>query len=141
MTPTVLQRLHPWAGVLVAAAAVLAAALVQPVAGHGDQLTLFGRPFGPVCTFLDLTGLPCPSCGMTRSWVWAVRGELALALRYNVAGVALLAILVAYAPVRVWGGGRLGRRGAQMVLVLAMTWGFVWMIGWAVRLAGGWPIP
>lgn len=30
----------------------------------------------PTCSFLDRTGLPCPTCGMTTSFAWFVRGNL-----------------------------------------------------------------
>lgn len=31
------------------------------------------------CGFKHLTGWPCPTCGMTTAFAWAVRGDLALA--------------------------------------------------------------
>ena len=34
-------------------------------------------------------GIPCPQCGMTRSWIWLVRGEIARAFTYNPAGAIL----------------------------------------------------
>lgn len=32
-------------------------------------LPLSGLPFGPICTFLRLTGYPCPFCGSTRAFI------------------------------------------------------------------------
>ena len=52
-------------------------------------------PFGslpPLCVFKHLTGLPCLTCGMTRSWVAVMHGELAQALAWNPAGAALCAL-------------------------------------------------
>lgn len=49
-------------------------------------------PFGklpPLCTFKHLTGLPCLTCGMTRSWVSMVHGDVAQALAWNPVGAAL----------------------------------------------------
>jgi hypothetical protein len=43
------------------------------------------------CTFRALTGLPCPSCGMTRSFDWLARGRLLDALAVNPIGFALAA--------------------------------------------------
>lgn len=51
---------------------------------------------GPViCPFRRLTGLPCPGCGLTRSWVYLVHGwwrESFLAHPFGV--VAVVAVLV-----------------------------------------------
>lgn len=39
---------------------------------------------GPVlCPFRLLTGLPCPGCGMTRAWVFAMHGRYGDALAAN----------------------------------------------------------
>src|SRR5213595_2275277 len=46
------------------------------------------------CQFLDRTGLPCPSCGMTTSFAWFVRGNIAASLYVQPMG-AVLALLAA----------------------------------------------
>lgn len=39
---------------------------------------------GPVvCPFRLLTGLPCPGCGLTRAWVFALHGDLGAAMSAN----------------------------------------------------------
>jgi len=52
----------------------------------------------PPCTFRTLTGRPCPSCGMTTAWAHLLRGEVADALRANVAGALLALVAVVAAP-------------------------------------------
>src|SRR5438094_461820 len=46
----------------------------------------------PACSFRALTGVPCPSCGMTTSFALLMHGDLANSLRANAVGT-LLAIL------------------------------------------------
>ncbi|MEQ6900891.1 DUF2752 domain-containing protein [Nocardioides sp. YIM 152588] len=62
---------------------------------------------GPVlCPFRRLTGLPCPGCGLTRSWVYLVHGwwrESFLAHPFGpiAAGIVVaLAVLLAVSRVR-----------------------------------------
>ncbi len=51
--------------------------------GSETQLTL------PSCGLQERTGYPCPTCGMTRAWGRAVRGNFIEAFRANFAGTIL----------------------------------------------------
>src|SRR3954463_849404 len=44
------------------------------------------------CQFLAQTGLPCPSCGMTTSFAWFVRGNLLASLYVQPMGTVLAAL-------------------------------------------------
>lgn len=48
----------------------------------------------PSCAFLDRTGIPCPTCGMTTSWSWFVRGNLAASLYIQPMGTVLAILAV-----------------------------------------------
>jgi hypothetical protein len=52
------------------------------------------------CSFLVTTGIPCPSCGMTTSFAWFARGNLAASIYVQPMG-ALLALLCCCGA---WGG-------------------------------------
>ena len=69
-----------------AGAAMLGAALVWPA-----------LPVHPpyVCPLRTITGIPCPFCGMTRAVVAATHGHIVTSLRYNPAGILLVALAIA----------------------------------------------
>jgi len=45
---------------------------------------LFGLIFErSICLFLNITGIPCPACGMTRAYISLFKGNLAQAFYYH----------------------------------------------------------
>ena len=53
----------------------------------------------PPCNFVELTGKPCPSCGMTTSFALLVRGDVGNSLNANWVGALLAAT---WAGLLVW---------------------------------------
>jgi len=47
-----------------------------------------------LCLFKNVTGLPCPSCGATRSMACLLHGHLLQALYWNPIGILLMAAMV-----------------------------------------------
>jgi len=69
-----------------------------------EQVYFLGRPIQVVCAFRRSTGLPCPTCGISRSAVLALHGNLAAAWHVMPAGPVLVlgalataAVLLGYA--------------------------------------------
>lgn len=79
------------AGVGVTALAV--AALLSPA-------TVAAGP--ELCPFRRMTGLPCPGCGLTRSWVALAHGDLGSAVAFNLFGPVFMAAAVIVTVAAVW---------------------------------------
>ena len=105
--------------------------------GHGTH-----RQLGlPPCTFEIVFGRPCPTCGMTTSWAYLVRGQGLNACRANTAGTLLGLLALAAAPwllVSAWQGNWMGivpnRNAAAWISIAILV---IMLIEWAVRLGGG----
>lgn len=113
----------------------------------GDEWTyIMGQRFGAGCTIQELTGMPCPSCGMTRSWVHLSRFEILTSLRYNAAGSVLL-LWLAFGGIL--GAVRLARRDERAIRLpynIVAGFGLFWMLGlyiglWLLRVFGVNPLP
>lgn len=68
------------------------------------------------CGFLQRTGLPCPSCGMTTSFAWFVRGNLFASFYVQPMG----AVLAALCGMCVWAGAYVAISGRPAYRMLAM---------------------
>jgi Protein of unknown function (DUF2752) len=96
----------------------------------------------PPCTFRILTGVPCPSCGMTTSFALLVRGDVANSMRANAVGTLLAAfgmVLVPWSLASVYKGRLLIIRSLEK----ALTWSVVvfvtlMLLRWVIVLVAGW---
>ncbi|HPA36576.1 MAG TPA: DUF2752 domain-containing protein [Chitinophagales bacterium] len=69
---------------------------VSCIAGYGwlwYQLQ-YGTASGSICVFKYMTGLPCPSCGATRSVLSLLHGNFTAAQRWNPLGYLFAAVLL-----------------------------------------------
>lgn len=64
-------------------------------AADATAVTFAGREFFWACPVRSLLGLPCPSCGLTRSVVFTLHGEWGRAAAMNPAGPLLVLGLLA----------------------------------------------
>ncbi|MFT3900695.1 MAG: DUF2752 domain-containing protein [Gordonia sp. (in: high G+C Gram-positive bacteria)] len=88
---------HPRRSALIGAiggGAVLAIAAAWPTASVTD---------GPgTCIFRHVTGLPCPGCGLTRSFVMLAHGDVSAAFGFNLFGPVFFAAVAATVVVALW---------------------------------------
>jgi hypothetical protein len=96
----------------------------------------------PDCTFKELTGLPCPSCGMTTSFSMLVHGDVWNSLRANFAGTALATLGLLYIPwslASAWRGRFLFIRSLEMTLFRLSVAFMILLFGrWGIALAVAW---
>ena len=132
-------------GFLVAMAAAMAlvfylATRVQPYADDGTPLRQAShKSLGlPACRFQEMTGLPCPSCGMTTSFALLVRGDVINSLRANWVGTGLAVFCLLFIPwslLSVFRGRFLWVRNVEAVLAFLVGAFTVLMIGrWGIVL-------
>lgn len=94
----------------------------------------------PPCTFLAVTGWPCPSCGLTTSFAAMAKGRIGQAVRAHPFGAVLFAgaLVVGIVSLGELVCGRdllrLLRPGAGWAIGIAAGL----LIGWTVKLLVGW---
>jgi Protein of unknown function (DUF2752) len=54
------------------------------------------------CPLRSLTGVPCPTCGMTRSFVATAQGHLYAAIKYHLFGPAIFLLFLAVVVSLLW---------------------------------------
>ena len=89
-----------------------------------------------LCLFHRLTALPCPTCGLTRSWAALLRGQIGISLRFHALGLPSLVLLGLFLGTEsLWPR----RRGIPMSLILLGA--LVWMAYGMGRMFGFYPGP
>ena len=140
------ERPLAWPAVLLVTAVLMwiSALILQPL--DADWVYLGGRQLGETCAMIQVTGQPCPSCGMTRSFVWAARFGFEKSFFYNPAGLVLFWSITAGGAV---GALRLARRDPNYLalpynrmVALVLSWTvFLYVVPWLLRMWGINPLP
>jgi hypothetical protein len=81
-------------------AVFVTATRIDPYNADGSaQAMATHRQLGlPPCTFQEVTGMPCPSCGMTTSFALLMRGDVANSARANWVGTVLATFCLLVIP-------------------------------------------
>ena len=74
----------------VCAVILIGSVLLTPSRTGEERLTIGSHPLPDTCTFKNLTGLPCPGCGLTRSLVAAAHGDVKQSFRHHRLGLLTL---------------------------------------------------
>ncbi|MCI0339260.1 MAG: DUF2752 domain-containing protein [Acidobacteria bacterium] len=85
--------------ILLAGASLIIARILQPSSrgvGTHEQLGL------PPCPFLHLTGIPCPSCGLTTSFAHAARLDFSLSLITQPFGLIVFCLTTIAIPLSIY---------------------------------------
>jgi len=98
--------LAPWVrgllvGMVLGLAAVFAVAWwLNPYEADGSarRMATHQQLGLPPCTFVEVTGVPCPACGMTTSFALLVKGDVANSARANWVGTLLACFCLAFIP-------------------------------------------
>jgi hypothetical protein len=148
LTPSAAPRpaARPWArrhvrllGLFVAlpAAAVLAtAAAIHPDARGYDTHTQLGLP---PCGLLQMTGMPCPTCGMTTAFALMACGRVWAALQTQACGALLFVLTLAAALA----GAVQALSGRDILHRLRFKMWWLWALlaavtaGWALKMGLG----
>jgi hypothetical protein len=123
--------------VLLPCAAVLAVAgWLHPDYRGYDTHTELGLP---ACSFVQKTGMPCPTCGMTTAFACMAHGDVPGALRAQAFGAALF---LATAVAAVLGAAQAVRGRPWPRRFRPRSW-WLWLavggtiVGWAIKMAAG----
>lgn len=88
---------------------------------------------GIICPFRSITGVPCPTCHLTRSAMASLRGDLGLALHHHLFGPPL----VAWLGWAAWRSLRQRRLALPLPSSRAMIVALVLLLAyWVLRVAG-----
>ncbi|MBD3414309.1 MAG: DUF2752 domain-containing protein [Candidatus Aminicenantes bacterium] len=126
--------------VLFACMSLLAASFIlRPPSEENPYLRLGRVALPEICTFHNLTGFPCPGCGLSRSMVAAAHGDFQSSLAFHRLGILTLVYLFVQASYRsviiaipspnicLLRGGKILDKG---LIVL----GFLFFINWVITL-------
>lgn len=95
-----------------------------------------GWPLPPACYSREFLGVPCPGCGLTRSFIYLARGEWQDAWREHRLGWLVAAVVAFQFPYRAWAlwhGGRFSF-SSQLTNAFALVLLILLIANWGLQL-------
>lgn len=130
-----------WIVLILCAGILLGGLLLSPPNRGSTYLRIFSIPIPDTCSFRNLTGLPCPGCGLTRSIVAGMHGDFRASLVYHRLGLLTLVYIclqffyrmcvIVVPPLREYttGLGKILNRGFIVLAVIyVINWGYTLLI-------------
>ncbi|MFW6131667.1 MAG: DUF2752 domain-containing protein [Candidatus Aminicenantaceae bacterium] len=131
------NKWHHLVVVIICLFIIVGALVLTPPEIGSSQLKLLGIPLPQTCSFRNLTGIPCPGCGLSRSLVAALHEDLSNSFHYHRLGIITLLyvfllffhnlgmIVIPGFWNRTFGSGRILNKG---IIVLAVLYFLNWII-------------
>ncbi|MFW0792152.1 DUF2752 domain-containing protein [Gordonia sp. CPCC 205333] len=135
--PIVPTQRSAWVSALPAVAVFATGAAVFGIAGAWSPASVTSGP--SLCPFREMTGWPCPACGLTRSFVLFAHGDIPRAFSFNLFGpiffvVGLVAVVIAGWSLVARRPAVLSKLGSWLTKPAAMMILGVWMLYGGVRI-------
>lgn len=117
-------------------------AILIPFSADEEAVTtLTGQPLVQMCWVKSVTGIPCPTCGLSRSLVAWLDGRIALAWQLHPLSIFLLVPLILQIPYRlfiIFSGRRIRFFSARMfVSSISLTYVGLFLLNWLIRIVTG----
>ena len=100
-----LDQAHHWL-ILLGATAVMFLSFGMNIRGERNVvLSLVNHPVPELCALYRITGIDCPGCGLTRSFISLAHGQPSRAWHYNPTAFVLFplfAIQLPYRSIQIW---------------------------------------
>jgi hypothetical protein len=135
------ELLAHWVVLFFCAGILLGGLVLSPPSAGSPYMSIGPIPIPDTCSFQNLTGLPCPGCGLTRSIVTAMRGDFKASLSYHRLGLLtliyiclqflyrLIAVCIPPFGKRLCGLGKILNRGIIVLTFLyVLNWGYTLFI-------------
>jgi hypothetical protein len=113
----------------VALVVVSASFFLRVRGGEQVVVPLVNKALPGTCTFRRISGMPCPGCGLTRSFISMAHGRFADAWNFNPAGLFFFVVVAFQIPYRMYQIARIRRGEGPHRFAWIDTWVLLALVG------------